>query len=153
MPKRKATKTTKRKKTKKRKTTKKRRGSRKTGEQPAHFKAPLQCSPPLSLLLSNGETDRLLLQRSEATKRVWAYAKANGLQDSTDGRRILCDQAMRKVFGVPDLTLLTMAKALSPHLSSTTAGASESTQGKPSSSASSSSSSASGGSSSITTGN
>jgi hypothetical protein len=107
---------------KRRKTKKGKRKSRAKGEQPTQFKVPLQCSVSLSLLLSNGEDDKMQLARSEALKRVWAYAKLKGLQDKLDGRRILCDQAMRKVFGVPHLTILTMPKALSPHLSAGSSG-------------------------------
>jgi len=39
------------------------------------------------------------IPRSELTKRVWDYIKANGLQDQKNKRMINADDKLRKIFG------------------------------------------------------
>jgi chromatin remodeling complex protein RSC6 len=39
------------------------------------------------------------MPRSEVTKKVWDYIKANGLQDQTNKRMINADDKLRVIFG------------------------------------------------------
>ena len=50
------------------------------------------------------------MPRSEITKKVWDYIKANGLQDQTNKRMINADDKLRKIF------LLVVAISLFPLL-------------------------------------
>jgi SWIB/MDM2 domain len=49
--------------------------------------------------------------------KLWTYIKANELQDPTDKRKILLDAAMAEVFGVQELTMFSLNKELTSHLS------------------------------------
>jgi hypothetical protein len=49
--------------------------------------------------------------------KLWTYIKANELQDPTDKRKILLDPAMAEVFGVQELTMFSLNKELTSHLS------------------------------------
>jgi hypothetical protein len=51
--------------------------------------------------------------------KVWAYIKANKLQNPKDGREILTDDKLRKVFGKDKVTMFEMNKHLALHLGST----------------------------------
>ncbi|KAF3912060.1 hypothetical protein ABW21_db0202120 [Orbilia brochopaga] len=75
------------------------------------FHQPLLLSPQLSSLL--GETQ---LSRPETVKRIWAYIKANDLQDQSDKRYIICDENLRTVFPSSKVHMFTMNKILSGHL-------------------------------------
>lgn len=90
---------------------------------------PLNLSPALSNLL-DGETrvswcitcaiapaDSFeQLSRPETTKRLWAYIKANDLQDPSDKRFIICDTKMREVFRQDKVHMFTMTKLVSQQL-------------------------------------
>ncbi|KIW50752.1 hypothetical protein PV05_09540 [Exophiala xenobiotica] len=76
------------------------------------FHKPLNLSPALSGLL-DGETQ---LSRPETTKRLWAYIKANNLQDPSDKRFILCDSKMREVFRQDKVHMFTMTKLVSQQM-------------------------------------
>ena len=54
----------------------------------------VQPSPDLAAIVGNDP-----LSRSELTKKVWDYIKANGLQDQTNKRMINADDKLRKIFG------------------------------------------------------
>ena len=54
------------------------------------------------------------LERTEITKRIWAYVRANKL---SAGRTIKTDAKLKAVFKVDSLNMFEMQKALSPHLS------------------------------------
>jgi upstream activation factor subunit UAF30 len=56
-------------------------------------------------------TDRM--PRTEVTKRIWAYIKENDLQDPSDKRKILCDEALEKVLRRKNVHMFTMTKILS----------------------------------------
>jgi len=68
-------------------------------------------SPNLAELL--GETE---LSRPQTVKRIWEYIKANGLQDPTDRRMVICDDRMRTVFKVDKVHMFTMNKILNQNL-------------------------------------
>jgi upstream activation factor subunit UAF30 len=68
-------------------------------------------SPSLAELL--GETE---LSRPQTVKRIWEYIKANGLQDPTDRRMVICDDRMRTVFKVDKVHMFTMNKILNQNL-------------------------------------
>ncbi|MGE4241619.1 DNA topoisomerase III [Ramlibacter sp.] len=54
--------------------------------------------------------------RTEATKKIWDYIKAHGLQDAKDKRTINGDAKLRKVFGKPSVTMFELAGVLGKHL-------------------------------------
>jgi chromatin remodeling complex protein RSC6 len=56
------------------------------------------------------------LARGEAVSKVWDYIKANKLQNPKDGREILADDKLRKVFGKDKVTMFEMNKHLAQHL-------------------------------------
>lgn len=53
------------------------------------------------------------------TRRMIQYVKTNALQAPDDGRQIICDDALRKLFGVQTLTFFSLQKVLSPHFAKT----------------------------------
>ena len=73
------------------------------------------CSSALSHLLAQpGEsTSDLRLTLGEAVKRLWARAKARGLQE---GREMRCDEAMQRLFNVRTLDMFKVSGALSEHM-------------------------------------
>ena len=57
------------------------------------------------------------MPRTEVTKKVWDYIKANGLQDQTNKRMINADAKLKKVFGGKDqVSMFEMTKLISNHL-------------------------------------
>jgi upstream activation factor subunit UAF30 len=68
-------------------------------------------SAPLTALL--GETQ---LSRPQTVKKIWEYIKAHDLQDPSDKRQILCDDAMRSVFKSDKVHMFTMNKILNQNL-------------------------------------
>lgn len=56
------------------------------------------------------------IPRTEVTKKVWEYIKANKLQDEANKRNINADAKLEKVFGKPQVTMFEMTKLLSAHL-------------------------------------
>jgi chromatin remodeling complex protein RSC6 len=58
------------------------------------------------------------LPRTEVTKKLWAYIKRNGLQDSKNRRAINADDKLRPVFGgKSQVTMFDMTKLVNRHLS------------------------------------
>ena len=57
------------------------------------------------------------LPRTEVTKKVWDYIKANKLQDSVNRRNINADAKLRGVFGKAQVSMFEMTKLISQHLS------------------------------------
>ena len=53
---------------------------------------------------------------SQVTKAVWAYIRAESLQDPKDGRKIRNDDKMFRVFKCKTMSMMQIAKKLSPHL-------------------------------------
>ncbi len=54
--------------------------------------------------------------RTEATKRLWEYIKANNLQNPANKRNILCDDKLRAVMGKPEVTMFEMTGLVGKHL-------------------------------------
>ena len=58
------------------------------------------------------------LPRTEAVKKIWAYIKANKLQDAKNKRMINADAKLKPVFGgKAQVSMFEMAKHLAKHLS------------------------------------
>lgn len=57
------------------------------------------------------------LARTEAVKKIWAYIKANKLQDSKNRRMINTDAKLKAVFaGKGQVSMFDVAKVLNKHL-------------------------------------
>jgi chromatin remodeling complex protein RSC6 len=58
------------------------------------------------------------LPRTEVIKKLWAYIKRNGLQDSKNRRAINADDKLRPVFGGrSQVSMFDMTKLVNRHLS------------------------------------
>jgi upstream activation factor subunit UAF30 len=79
----------------------------------AAFMRPVQPSAQLSAVV--GSTP---IPRTEVTKKLWAYIKRNGLQDSKNRRAINADDKLRPIFGgKSQVSMFDMTKMVSRHLS------------------------------------
>ena len=56
------------------------------------------------------------IPRTEVTKKIWGYIKANHLQDAADKRNINADAKLKPIFGKNQVTMFEMTKLLSAHL-------------------------------------
>ncbi len=57
------------------------------------------------------------LPRTEVVKKLWAYIKKNGLQDSKNRRNINADAKLKEVFGgKTTVSMFDMTKLVSKHL-------------------------------------
>jgi upstream activation factor subunit UAF30 len=57
------------------------------------------------------------MPRTEVTKKLWAYIKKNGLQDSKNRRNINADDKLREVFGgKKTVSMFEMTKLVAGHL-------------------------------------
>ncbi|MBV9495255.1 MAG: SWIB/MDM2 domain-containing protein [Acidobacteria bacterium] len=57
------------------------------------------------------------IPRSEVTKKVWDYIKANGLQDQTNKRMINADDNLRTIFGGKNqVSMFEMTALVNKHL-------------------------------------
>jgi chromatin remodeling complex protein RSC6 len=55
--------------------------------------------------------------RTEVTKRIWDYIKANNLQDAKDKRTIKADAKLKRVFdGKDSVSMFEMTKLVNSHL-------------------------------------
>ena len=97
-----------------RKSTKK--AAKKSGKKrtpSAAFMRPVQPDNALSAVVGSSP-----LPRTELTKKLWAYIKRNGLQDSKNRRAINADDKLRPVFGgKSQVTMFDMTKLVNKHLS------------------------------------
>lgn len=113
MAKKKATKKAAKKATKKaaapKKATKKAAGKRKPN--PAFMKA---LTPSAKLAAVVGSSP---MPRTEVVKKLWAYIKKNGLQDSKNRRNINADSKLKEVFGKAVVNMFEMTKIVNKHLS------------------------------------
>ncbi|WP_028601277.1 SWIB/MDM2 domain-containing protein [Ottowia thiooxydans] len=55
--------------------------------------------------------------RTEVTKKVWEYIKANKLQDNENKRNINADAKLKPIFGKAQVTMFEMTKLINAHLS------------------------------------
>jgi upstream activation factor subunit UAF30 len=76
------------------------------------FTKPMTPSPELAAVI--GSTP---LPRTEVTKKIWEYIKANNLQDAANKRNINADAKLEPIFGKPQVTMFEMTKLLSAHIS------------------------------------
>jgi upstream activation factor subunit UAF30 len=94
-----------------RKTAKKSSGKKRTPS--AAFMKPMTPSSSLAAVVGSSP-----LPRTEVTKKLWAYIKRNGLQDSKNRRAINADEKLRPVFGGrSQVTMFDMTKHVNRHLS------------------------------------
>jgi len=57
------------------------------------------------------------MPRTEVTKKIWAYIKANKLQDSVNRRMINADAKLRDIFKKAQVSMFEMTKLINAHLS------------------------------------
>ena len=77
----------------------------------AAFMKPLTPSADLAAVIGDKA-----VPRTEVVKKLWAYIKKNGLQDSKNRRNINADDKLRKVFGKGTVNMFEMTKLVSKHL-------------------------------------
>ena len=93
-----------------RKKTAKRSGAKRTPN--AAFMKAMTPSAQLSTVV--GSTP---IPRTEVTKKLWAYIKRKGLQDSKNRRNINADENLRPVFGgKSQVSMFEMTKLVNKHL-------------------------------------
>lgn len=83
----------------------------KAGHKPNALQQPLQPSDDLAAVVGAGT-----MARGEVVSKVWEYIKAHKLQNPKDGREILADDKLKKVFGKDKVTMFEMNKYLAQHL-------------------------------------
>ena len=81
------------------------------GHKPNALQQPLQPSPELAAVVGEGT-----MARGEVVSKVWEYIKAHKLQNPEDGREIIADDKLRRVFGKDRVTMFEMNKHLAQHL-------------------------------------
>jgi upstream activation factor subunit UAF30 len=85
--------------------------AKKRAPNPAFMK-PMQPSDKLGAVVGNNP-----IPRSEITKKVWAYIKKQGLQDSKNRRMINADDKLGPVFGgKKQVSMFEMTKLVNKHL-------------------------------------
>jgi len=78
----------------------------------AAFMAPKQPAPVLAAVVGSSP-----IPRTEITKKLWAYIKRNGLQDSKERRMINADDKLRAVFGGKSkVSMFEMTKLVNKHI-------------------------------------
>ena len=76
------------------------------------FMKPLVPSAELAAIVGSAP-----LPRTEVVKKMWAYIKKNGLQDSKNKRNINADEKLKAVFGgQKTVSMFEMSKLVSQHL-------------------------------------
>ena len=72
-----------------------------------------RCSrhPELAVIVGEGT-----MARGEVVSKVWEYIKSHKLQNPDDGREILADDNLKKIFGKDKATMFEMNKFLAQHL-------------------------------------
>jgi chromatin remodeling complex protein RSC6 len=78
----------------------------------AAFMKPVTPSATLSEIVGSKP-----IPRTEVTKKLWAYIKKNGLQDSKNKRMIKADDKLKAVFGGKStVNMFEMTKLVGKHL-------------------------------------
>lgn len=90
------------------KTAKKKSSGRKPN---AAFMAPVTPSAALSEIVGAKP-----LPRTELTKKLWVYIKKHNLQDPKNKRMIKADDALRPIFGKPQVNMFEMTKLVNKHV-------------------------------------
>ncbi|KAJ7298521.1 hypothetical protein O6H91_Y562800 [Diphasiastrum complanatum] len=70
-----------------------------------------QLSPELQAII--GEP---ILPRTQVVKQLWVYIRKHNLQDPENKRRIICNDALRTLFGTDSTDMFKMNKLLSKHI-------------------------------------
>jgi upstream activation factor subunit UAF30 len=83
----------------------------KPGGRANAIQQPLQPSPELVAIVGEGR-----MARGEVVSKVWEYIKANKLQNPADGREIIADERLHRIFGKDRATMFEMNKFLAQHL-------------------------------------
>ena len=78
----------------------------------AAFMKPMTVSPALAAVIGDKP-----LPRTEVTKKVWEYIKANNLQDAANKRNINADAKLKPIFGKDQVTMFELTKLVSQQLS------------------------------------
>jgi len=95
---------------------------RKTGNRsPSGFVKPTLISDELATFL--GKTTGTEMARTEVTREINAYIRANSLQDTTNGRRINADTKLSSLLKLTvgeELTYFNLQRYMSPHFAKTT---------------------------------
>jgi upstream activation factor subunit UAF30 len=92
---------------------KSKKASKKSGRKPnAAFMKPMKTSETLAAVIGSGA-----MPRTQVTKKLWAYIKKHGLQDSKNRRMINADEKLRPIFGKAQVSMFDMTKLVSKHLS------------------------------------
>jgi upstream activation factor subunit UAF30 len=81
------------------------------GKRPNALQKPLQPSKELAAIVGPE-----MLARGEVVSKLWAYIRANNLQNPDNRREIVADDNLRKVFGKDRVTMFEMNKYLTQHL-------------------------------------
>ena len=99
-----------------RKTAARKKATKKSGKKrtpSAAFMKPVQPDDKLAAVVGSSP-----MPRTEVTKKLWAYIKRNGLQDSKNRRAINADEKLRPVFGgKSQVTMFEMTSKVNKHLS------------------------------------
>lgn len=78
----------------------------------AAFMKPMQPSAALGAVIGSNP-----MPRTEVTKKIWAYIKKHGLQDSKNRRNINADEKLKDVFGgKKQVSMFEMTKLVNKHL-------------------------------------
>ena len=77
----------------------------------AAFMKPVQPSAALSEVVGSKP-----IPRTEVTKKLWVYIKKNKLQDPKNKRMIKADDALRPIFGKPQVNMFEMTKLVNKHV-------------------------------------
>ena len=97
---------------KKRKSGAKKKSSGAKRKPNAAFMKPMTISPQLGTVIGTSP-----MPRTEVTKKLWAYIKRKGLQDSKNRRMINADENLRPIFGgKSQVSMFDMTKLVSKHL-------------------------------------
>ena len=88
--------------------------AKKSARKPnAAFMKPMQPDNALAEIVGNKA-----IPRTEITKKVWAYIKKNGLQDTKNKRNINADDKLKAVFGGKKaVNMFEMTKLIAKHVS------------------------------------
>ncbi|KAL1668959.1 hypothetical protein GGF50DRAFT_123527 [Schizophyllum commune] len=90
---------------------KKKKASGGGGGAKGGFAKEFALSEPLSAVLNEQK-----LSRPQVVKQLWVYIKANELQNPSNKREIVCDDALRRVFNTDKIDMFKMNKELGSHL-------------------------------------
>ncbi|PCH35636.1 SWIB-domain-containing protein [Wolfiporia cocos MD-104 SS10] len=84
---------------------------KKTGRRGGGFQKEYSLSAPLAEVVGVNK-----LSRPQTVKQLWEYIKANGLQNPTQKKEIICDDKMKAIFNVDKIDMFKMNKELGKHL-------------------------------------